>query len=389
MEKILNLGCGLAKIPGAVNVDSRSLGEPDVLWDLDNFPYPWEDSSFDKIIMSHILEHLDDVSAVLLECDRLLRWGGTLEISVPHCSHDVAWGDRFHKRIVNDYTVISGSIVSTEDIEEMRTFSLTLIQSITRFDKKFKWMLYMPKWVKDFAIYHLRNVARESFYILQKVAKFTTITFDDGPSEYTPAVLDKLAELKIKATFFVLGINAEKYPDIIKRIVDEGHNIGIHGYDHRKWITREIVEYEVARTKEILAKIMPDYNIDYFRPPFLRGFAEKYPLMVKVPSLKGLCSVDYSTICNDWKPETTLKQMLIFTKAHLIKGGTILFHDGYYDEQPYKDRSKASQVLYPLLIYLIARGYRIVDLKTLEGLDGKTNRAAELSKMGQRNLCKV
>ena len=58
------------------------------------------------------------------------------------------------------------------------------------------------------------------------------LTFDDGPSTLTPRVLDILAEEKVRATFFVLGSLVERYPDTVKRIVEEGHAIGNHSYDH-------------------------------------------------------------------------------------------------------------------------------------------------------------
>jgi len=356
-----------------INVDNRELCEPDVLWDLEKFPYPWEDSSVDKIIMSHVLEHLEDPSAVLLECSRILKWGGLVEMSVHHCSHDLALGDRFHKRIVNNYTVSSGSIVSAEDIEERANFSFECIESRVNFDKGYSWLLKMPKWVKLFAIDQLRNIARESVYILKKVNKNVTITFDDGPSPYTPRVLDKLKEFKIKATFFVLGINAEKYPEIVQRIVDEGHTLGIHGYDHSKWVTKGIVQEQVTHSLKVLKKIVPDYKIEYFRPPFLRGFGTKHPEMLGLECLKGLCIVDYSTICEDWKEGTTLGDMLRLTKSMIGLGAAILFHDGYYPESEYKDRTKASEVIFPLYTYLASKGYNIKSLKELEDGDGESN----------------
>jgi peptidoglycan/xylan/chitin deacetylase (PgdA/CDA1 family) len=58
------------------------------------------------------------------------------------------------------------------------------------------------------------------------------ITFDDGPTEWTPKVLDVLAQAGVRATFFVLGCEVEKRPGILVRIVREGHEIGIHGYEH-------------------------------------------------------------------------------------------------------------------------------------------------------------
>src|SRR5690349_3754405 len=61
------------------------------------------------------------------------------------------------------------------------------------------------------------------------------LTFDDGPNpDATPVVLDALAARRVKATFFILGRHAERWPDLVKRVADEGHSIGNHGYYHRK-----------------------------------------------------------------------------------------------------------------------------------------------------------
>lgn len=64
-------------------------------------------------------------------------------------------------------------------------------------------------------------------------AKYVALTFDDGPSpRCTPQLLDGLWELGAKATFFVVGCQAVKDPDIVRRIADEGHQVGNHSYDH-------------------------------------------------------------------------------------------------------------------------------------------------------------
>ena len=63
------------------------------------------------------------------------------------------------------------------------------------------------------------------------------LTFDDGPiPEVTPWVLDVLADYDIKATFFCVGDNISKHPEIFKRVIDENHSIGNHTYNHLKWL---------------------------------------------------------------------------------------------------------------------------------------------------------
>ena len=69
--------------------------------------------------------------------------------------------------------------------------------------------------------------------------KTVAITFDDGPNpEYTPKLLDGLEKRGVKATFFLLGEEVKQYPDVVRRMHDDGHLIGVHSYKHvnlRKW----------------------------------------------------------------------------------------------------------------------------------------------------------
>ena len=84
------------------------------------------------------------------------------------------------------------------------------------------------------------------------------LTFDDGPSELTPKVLDILAEENVRATFFVLGSLAERYPETVKRIVDEGHAIGNHTYDHdyeRLYGDFAVFFRQVTQTDETIRRI--------------------------------------------------------------------------------------------------------------------------------------
>lgn len=79
----LHLGCGEDYRPDAVNVDAVPSVDPDVVLDLEETPWPFEDGRFDRIVAHHVLEHLADQSAILAECARVLEPGGRLEVAVP------------------------------------------------------------------------------------------------------------------------------------------------------------------------------------------------------------------------------------------------------------------------------------------------------------------
>jgi hypothetical protein len=108
-ELKLNLGCGNRKMDGFVNVDRVAACRPDKLVDLEQTPWPWEDSSVAEIKLIHVLEHLGQRAEVFLaivkEMYRVCRDGARIEIIVPHPRHDSFLGDPTHVRLVTDQTL--------------------------------------------------------------------------------------------------------------------------------------------------------------------------------------------------------------------------------------------------------------------------------------------
>lgn len=100
--------------------------------------------------------------------------------------------------------------------------------------------------------------------------KKIALTFDDGPHPYyTEQLLDGLKERNVKATFFVLGKHAEQYPELVKRMSEEGHLIGNHTYSHVQLgaANRETFREELVRTNRLLEELTGQ-EIQYVRPPY-------------------------------------------------------------------------------------------------------------------------
>ena len=95
-EKKLNLGAGEDRKEGFVNVDWQPGTNPDIVHDLNVFPYPFEDSSFDFIEASHVLEHLDRPFTVMTEFQRILKPDGILHVKVPHFSRGMTHAEHAH-----------------------------------------------------------------------------------------------------------------------------------------------------------------------------------------------------------------------------------------------------------------------------------------------------
>lgn len=98
-EKIkINFGCGPKPLPGYINVDLHMFKGIDVKHDLNKYPYPFKDNSADKILCSHVLEHLENPEQALTEMHRILKKGGKLTIKVPYFGHSLAYSSWQHKR---------------------------------------------------------------------------------------------------------------------------------------------------------------------------------------------------------------------------------------------------------------------------------------------------
>jgi polysaccharide deacetylase family sporulation protein PdaB len=155
--------------------------------------------------------------------------------------------------------------------------------------------------------------------------KVVALTFDDGPyPPYTGQILDILKEEKVPATFFVVGRNAEKHPELVRRIVAEGHQLGNHTYNHVDLLKadRTTIADEVDRTNKVLQAITgaPAHVV---RPP--HGFRDS--VVLDVMAERGLKVVEWSVMSRDWTnpgADTIASRTLDNVKS----GAVILLHDG-------------------------------------------------------------
>lgn len=95
--KFLDLGCGNKKAPGSIGLDINADTDADVVHDLNQFPYPFEDNTFDKVVCDNVIEHLDDVFKVMEELNRICKNGAEVKIIVPYFRSHWAFIDPTHK----------------------------------------------------------------------------------------------------------------------------------------------------------------------------------------------------------------------------------------------------------------------------------------------------
>src|SRR5437667_2556074 len=189
------------------------------------------------------------------------------------------------------------------------------------------------------------------------------ITFDDGPDpRWTPKILDILKAANVKATFFVVGVNAERYPALVRRIVDEGHEIGNHTYYHPNlalcW--PEHVRLDLNAT-QLLIESITGRATTLFRPPYAADtspsqLSELIPLQIAQ-------DLDYLVVLENIDPQDWAKPgadvILQRVKQQRHDGNIILLHDAG------GDRSQTLEALPRIIEYLQARNDTIVPLSKL------------------------
>jgi len=193
------------------------------------------------------------------------------------------------------------------------------------------------------------------------------LTFDDGPSEpFTGRVLDTLKAHGVKATFFVIGENVRKAPELAKRIVAEGHELGNHSQTH-PWVFKMLfrtISEDIEQCQREIEKAA-GYRPRFFRQPV----GLNNPSVMKVLDGMGMVMVGWQARAYDGfrvKKEEVVSRIL----GSVRPGGIILLHDGC-DGVMGCDRTPTIEALDEIIPALKAKGY---EFRTVSGLVGVENR---------------
>lgn len=191
--------------------------------------------------------------------------------------------------------------------------------------------------------------------------KQVALTFDDGPDAYyTPKILDILAKNNIKATFFIVGQRAQSHPEMVKRIVNAGHAIGNHTWNHADLdkLTPEQIRSEVTQTDNILTTLSGTHT-NLFRPPY--GIASQQ-VVTELDSM-GYKVIDWSVDTRDWA-RTPPAQIMKYVQKELQPGGIILEHCA---GGKHENLNNTVTALPQIIAYLQKQGYTMVTIPELLG----------------------
>lgn len=193
--------------------------------------------------------------------------------------------------------------------------------------------------------------------------KMVSLTFDDGPDpRWTPQILDILKARGLKATFFLVGSQAEKCPSLVRRILAEGHNLGNHTYTHANLgvISEAQIRLELNASQRLIESIT-GYSTTLFRPPYNAdsqpsSTAELIPLSIAE-------DLNYLIVLENIDPEDWAKpgieEIVDRVRQNRHLGNIVLLHDAG------GDRSQTVAALPQIIDYLQQRGDKIVPLETL------------------------
>lgn len=190
--------------------------------------------------------------------------------------------------------------------------------------------------------------------------KIIALTFDDGPNENTLLILDILKKKNVKATFFCIGKNIEKHPEILKQIMEEGHIVGNHSYSHSSFFDfyRKNRVIEEIRKTDALVESISGKKVQLFRPPY----------GVTNPSIRRALEVTKHKVIgwNIRSLDGILKdEKIIFAriKKRIAPGGIVLLHDTYH----------TSSILERLMLYLEENEYKVVSIEALLNIKAYEN----------------
>lgn len=159
---------------------------------------------------------------------------------------------------------------------------------------------------------------------VNNVLNSVALTFDDGPSAVTtPRILEILARYKARATFFVTGVNAERYPQIMRAISKQGHEIGNHTYCHFDLLRTDYsaLEWQISAAQNAIARIV-GFGPKIFRPPYSRI----NETVKKALQAKGLKVVMWSVSPADYDEPSPAK-IAEYVLSNIRPGSIVVLHD--------------------------------------------------------------
>ncbi|MFD0589785.1 polysaccharide deacetylase family protein [Paenibacillus sp. GCM10027627] len=192
--------------------------------------------------------------------------------------------------------------------------------------------------------------------------KRVALTFDDAPdSRVTPQILEILSNYHVRATFFLVGNKAANHPQLVKRILKEGHVIGNHSYNHAIFskLTNAQFQNQIWRTDKVINQIS-GVSPRLIRPPY----GDLLPHQVAWSRANGFTMVNWDVDSEDWKKNPSSALVLANIKRTLQPGSIVLQHAGGGEGQYLSGTIRA---LPDLIEMLQDKGYEIVTLPELLG----------------------
>ncbi len=206
-------------------------------------------------------------------------------------------------------------------------------------------------------------VRKNTLYHIRANEKVVALTFDDGPSPvWTPRILDALKASGVKATFFMLGMHAREYPQVARRVAEEGHEIGNHTFDHHGlfYYTPEELAKEVGDAENAIFSAT-GVKTKYFRPPKAWITSREKKQLINM----GYKTVLWSLNSKDWVTFDD-RYIVNYLLRHVQPGDIILFHDSGGVFRPEGgNRKETVKSISRLVEKLKERGYRFVTISQL------------------------
>jgi polysaccharide deacetylase family sporulation protein PdaB len=191
-------------------------------------------------------------------------------------------------------------------------------------------------------------------YSVETGEKKVSITFDCAwGADDIPQILELLRQAEAKATFFIVGQWAEKYPDAVKQIAARGHDIANHGYSHLRMgaLSADKARYEIEQCNKALEKICGK-KVELFRAPY----GDYTNNTVEIAQEAGCFTIQWDVDSLDWRPEISGEEIIKRVLRKVQPGSIILFHN---------DTAHTVKILPVILASLKNEGYEFVPVSEL------------------------